>query len=113
MDSIGKSISGSASAYGPAGSRSPAGQTGELGGKRANIMKGYWKDPGATEASIDSMVIIAPVNQAFQDSEGYFYIVGRKDDLIKVKGHPELTRGGSRMCSWRQVTGRGGGSGST
>ena len=26
-------------------------------------------------------------DQAFQDSEGYYYIVGRKDDLIKVKGH--------------------------
>jgi long-chain acyl-CoA synthetase len=49
-------------------------------------MKGYWKDPGATkQVLVDGYYRTG--DQAFQDSEGYFYIVGRKDDLIKVKGH--------------------------
>jgi len=87
MDSIGKAIPGvTLRVMGPRGSEVQPGQTGELAAKGPNIMKGYWQDPGATkQVLIDGYYHTG--DQAFQDSEGYFYIVGRKDDQIKVKGH--------------------------
>jgi len=87
MDSIGKAIPGvDLRITDPTGAEVQPGQTGELWAKGPNIMKGYWKDPGATkQVLVDGHYRTG--DQAFQDSEGYFYIVGRKDDLIKVKGH--------------------------
>ncbi len=87
MDSIGKAIPGvNLRIMAPGGTEVQPGQVGELWVKGPNIMKGYWKDPGATkQVLMDGYYCTG--DQAFQDSEGYFYIVGRKDDLIKVKGH--------------------------
>jgi len=87
MDSIGKAIPGvNLRIMDPTGAEVQPGQTGELWAKGPNIMKGYWKDPGVTKQILMNGYYRTG-DQAFQDSEGYFYIVGRKDDLIKVKGH--------------------------
>lgn len=87
MDSIGKAIPGvNLRIMDPGGAEVQPGQVGELWAQGPNIMKGYWKDPGATNLVLmDGFYRTG--DQAFQDSDGYYYIVGRKDDLIKVKGH--------------------------
>ena len=87
MDSIGKAIPGvTLCVLDPRGNEVQAGQVGELVAEGPNIMKGYWRNPGTTKkVLIDQRYYTG--DQAFQDADGYFYIVGRKDDLIKVKGH--------------------------
>ena len=63
------------------------GAAGELLARGANIMQGYWKDPAATKAAIDRDGCYHTGDLAFKDKEGYFYITGRKDDLLKIRGH--------------------------
>ncbi|MDH4264247.1 MAG: long-chain fatty acid--CoA ligase [Deltaproteobacteria bacterium] len=62
------------------------GEVGELLFKGANAAKGYWKLPELTRESIrDGWVYTGDL--ARQDEEGYFYIVGRKKDLIITGGY--------------------------
>lgn len=92
MDSIGKAIPGVAlRVLNEEGKEVPRGQVGELVAAGTNIMKGYWKNPVATaKALIDGWYHTG--DQAYQDDEGFFYLVGRKDDLLKVGGHRVNTR---------------------
>jgi long-chain acyl-CoA synthetase len=87
MDSIGKAIpSVTLRVVDERANKVPVGQIGELVASGPNIMQGYWRDEEAT-----AKVICGPWyhtgDQAYQDEEGYFYVVGRKDDLLKVGGH--------------------------
>ncbi len=50
-----------------------------------SIMKGYFKDPGATAQTIRDGWIWTGDN-AYQDSDGYFYFVDRAKDMIKRAG---------------------------
>jgi acyl-CoA synthetase (AMP-forming)/AMP-acid ligase II len=87
MDSIGQAIPGvTLLVLDPAGNEAPPGQMGELVAAGPNIMQGYWKDPEGT-AKVLNGAWYHTGDQAYQDSEGYFYLVGRKDDLLKVGGH--------------------------
>ena len=62
------------------------GEVGELLFKGPNATKGYWKLPEQTAESIrDGWVHTGDL--ARQDEEGYFYIVGRKNDLIITGGY--------------------------
>ena len=61
-------------------------EVGELLFKGPNATKGYWKLPDQTAESMrDGWVHTGDL--AKQDGEGYFYIVGRKKDLIIVGGY--------------------------
>lgn len=60
-------------------------QIGELVVKTPSVMQGYWKNPEATqEKIIDGWLMTGDL--AYFDSEGYYYIVGRKDNMIIKAG---------------------------
>jgi acyl-CoA synthetase (AMP-forming)/AMP-acid ligase II len=50
------------------------------------VMKGYWNRPEETEQVLkDGWLATGDI--AKMDEDGYFYIVGRKKDLIKASGY--------------------------
>lgn len=62
------------------------GEVGELIVRGPNVMKGYYKMPEETAATIrDGWLYTGDL--ARMDEEGYFYIVDRKKDLILVGGY--------------------------
>ena len=87
MDSIGKAIPGvRLRVLDKEGREVPIGETGELVALGDNIMQGYWKDPEATAKVLDQNGYHTG-DLCHQDEEGFFYLVGRRDNLIKVGGH--------------------------
>jgi long-chain acyl-CoA synthetase len=60
----------------------PPGEVGELVARGENVMEGYWKDPEAT-AQVLRPEGLRTRDLAQMDAEGYVWIVGRKDDVIK------------------------------
>jgi acyl-CoA synthetase (AMP-forming)/AMP-acid ligase II len=62
------------------------GQTGELVASGPNIMQGYWKDEKATHAALTQNGYHTG-DIGYQDEEGFFHLVGRKDNLLKAGGH--------------------------
>jgi len=87
MGSIGKAIPGvTMRVLDDRGSEVPVGQTGELVGAGSNIMQGYWRNPEATTT------VLSPDGYhtgdfGYQDPDGFFYVTGRRDELLKVGGH--------------------------
>ncbi|KAL3419965.1 4-coumarate-CoA ligase-like protein 2 [Phlyctema vagabunda] len=68
----------------------PAGERGEIWVQGPNIMKGYWRNPGATrETLVDDRDgrWLRTGDIAFINPSGYFFIVDRIKELIKVKGN--------------------------
>ncbi|KAL1138557.1 hypothetical protein AAG570_008620 [Ranatra chinensis] len=63
-----------------------AGEVGEMCFKGPQVMKGYYKNPKATRETIDEGGWLHTGDMGYFNKEGTFYIVGRKKDLIKVKG---------------------------
>jgi long-chain acyl-CoA synthetase len=59
----------------------PIGQIGELVVRGPNVMKGYWRNPQAT-AEVMRNGWFHTGDIAYQDEDGYFYIVDRKKDMI-------------------------------
>lgn len=87
VDSIGKAIPGvTLKVLDESGNEVPPGQTGELTASGPNIMRGYWKDPETTARVLDENGYHTG-DLAYMDEEGYLYLVGRKDNLLKVSGH--------------------------
>lgn len=67
------------------GEEVPPGEVGELIVKGPNVMKGYYKLPEETAATIkDGWLYTGDL--ARMDDEGYFYIVDRKKDMVIVGG---------------------------
>lgn len=64
----------------------PVGEVGELLFKGPNGTPGYWRLPEYTDERIRNGWI-ATGDLAFQDTEGYFYIVSRKHELIISGGY--------------------------
>ncbi|MCM2534293.1 AMP-binding protein [Neobacillus pocheonensis] len=63
----------------------PIGEPGEIIIKSPQVMKGYWKNPEETEKTIrDGWLHTGDIGK--MDSDGYFYIVGRKKELIITGG---------------------------
>ena len=62
------------------------GREGELAISGPQVMKGYWQRPDATAETIKSGWLLTG-DIAKMDEEGYFYIVGRKKDVIIAGGY--------------------------
>jgi len=60
-------------------------QPGELCLKGPHITVGYWKNPEENAKAIKDGWLLTG-DMARMDQDGYFYILGRKDDVIGVKG---------------------------
>ncbi|MCK5097876.1 MAG: acyl--CoA ligase [Desulfobacteraceae bacterium] len=88
LGSIGKAIAGvQLDIIGDNGKSIENGSTGELVAKGSNIMQGYWKNPEATYKALDSKSCYHTGDIAYKDNDGYFYLTGRKDNVLKVSGH--------------------------
>jgi amino acid adenylation domain-containing protein len=72
------------------GKRLGAGEIGELIVRGPHVMRGYWESPEATAQRFQTGEHgerICRSGDLFRmDEEGYFYFVGRKDDIIKSRG---------------------------
>jgi amino acid adenylation domain-containing protein len=66
-------------------------EVGELVVRGANVMQGYWNDPGETarvfrQGSRPGERLLYTGDLFRRDEEGFLYFVARKDDLIKTRG---------------------------
>ncbi|MFH1621678.1 MAG: long-chain fatty acid--CoA ligase [Candidatus Omnitrophota bacterium] len=62
-----------------------AGQVGEIIVKGPNVMKGYFDKPDATQETIkNSWLYTGDLGK--KDQDNYIYIVGRKKDMVNVRG---------------------------
>lgn len=73
------------------GNEVPVGETGEIcvklkDGVNNGIFKGYYRNEEATEAAF-SFGLYHTCDTAYKDSDGYFWYVGRVDDVIKSSGY--------------------------
>jgi long-chain acyl-CoA synthetase len=64
----------------------PPGETGELIVKGPQVMKGYWKKTEETSFALRNGWLYTG-DIATMDEDGYFYIVGRKKDMIIAGGY--------------------------
>jgi 4-coumarate--CoA ligase len=65
----------------------PVGQRGELWVRAPNIMKGYWRNPSATAATLTPDGWLKTGDICFVDENNRFAVVDRSKELIKVKGN--------------------------
>jgi len=69
------------------GREMPPGERGEICVKGPNIMKGYWKNPEATAASMTPDGYFRTGDGGYLDADGYVYIVDRIKDMILCGGY--------------------------
>ncbi len=65
---------------------SPIGQTGEIVVSGPNVMMGYWNQP-TDNAEVLRNGKLHTGDLAKQDADGYFWVVGRKKEIIKSGGN--------------------------
>lgn len=63
----------------------PPGEIGEVCIKSTAVMLGYYRDPEATAKKIRDGVLYSG-DKGYLDADGYLYLCGRADDLVKVSG---------------------------
>ncbi len=63
------------------------GERGEMCIKGANVMKGYWKNPQATEESMTPDGFFRTGDVGYMDEDGFIYIVDRTKDMILCGGY--------------------------
>lgn len=91
-DSVGRGIPNQQlMIVGEHGSPVTRGEIGELVVRGSHVMRGYWKMPTETAASLKPAGLPGEValhtGDLFrQDEDGFFYFVARRDDIIKCKG---------------------------
>lgn len=87
MESIGKAIPGvELKVLNEKGQESSTGEVGELVARGSNIMLGYLNKPEETDKALANGWYHTG-DRAYMDDEGFFFLVGRQDDLLKVGGH--------------------------
>lgn len=87
IDSIGKPIPGVRLTIRDEQGRELAdGEIGEIVASGSNIMQGYWQDGEGTAKVLDRYGYHTG-DLGYRDAEGFFYTVGRKDNLLKIGGH--------------------------
>ena len=87
IDSIGIPIPGTKiQVISPDGFFMKPGEVGEIVAQGDNIMLGYYKDETATNKVLDQHGYHTG-DLGYSDADGYLFLTGRKDDLIKVRGH--------------------------
>jgi acyl-CoA synthetase len=65
----------------------PAGEVGQIGGRGASLMLGYYDAQEATEDSFNSQGWFMTGDLGWVDEQGYIRITGRKKDVIIRGGH--------------------------
>jgi acyl-CoA synthetase (AMP-forming)/AMP-acid ligase II len=91
-DSVGKAIPGTEVwLEDDSGKRLGPGEVGELVVRGRHVMRGYWGDPRATAERFPPGPLpgerVCRTGDLFRtDEDGFFYFVGRKDDIIKSRG---------------------------
>jgi acyl-CoA synthetase len=65
----------------------PVGEIGQIGGRGASLMLGYFDDQAATEASFNAHGWFMTGDLGWVDADGYLRITGRKKDVIIRGGH--------------------------
>ena len=65
----------------------PIGDVGQIGGRGASLMLGYFNDQAATEDSFNASGWFMTGDLGYLDADGYIVITGRKKDLIIRGGH--------------------------
>src|SRR5262245_13886201 len=86
--SIGRPISGVELAVMDEANRElPAGSTGMLCARGANVMLGYWQDKTATAEVLGGDGWLRTGDLARRDDDGFFYLQGRANLLVKVQGY--------------------------
>jgi acyl-CoA synthetase (AMP-forming)/AMP-acid ligase II len=87
IDSIGRAIPGvTVKILDRQGQEVPQGAKGEVVAGGSNIMQGYWRDPEATAKALDHNGYHTG-DIGFMDADGFIFLDGRKDNLLKVGGH--------------------------
>jgi len=66
------------------------GEPGELLVRGKTVMRGYWKRPEATQSAFTNDGFLRTGDIGYIDSDGYCFIVGRKDDLI-IRGGQNIS----------------------
>lgn len=62
------------------------GERGEICVRGPNICLGYWRNEKATNETFDEEGFLSTGDVAIRDDKGWYWIVDRKKELIKVKG---------------------------
>ena len=87
IDSIGRAIPGvTIRILDEQGREVAQGANGEVVASGANIMQGYWRDPQATAKALDHHGYHTG-DVGYMDADGFIFLEGRKDNLLKVGGH--------------------------
>jgi acyl-CoA synthetase (AMP-forming)/AMP-acid ligase II len=64
----------------------PAGEEGEVLARGDSIMRGYWKNPAATQKVLrDGWLYTGDLG--YLDTDGFLFLTGRKSQMIKSGGH--------------------------
>jgi len=71
-----------ARAAGPGGVEMPAGEVGELWLRGSHVCLGYWNNPEATAAALDTDGWFHTGDLARRDQDGFYYIAGRQKDML-------------------------------
>jgi acyl-CoA synthetase (AMP-forming)/AMP-acid ligase II len=87
IDSIGRAIPGvTIKVLGPDGQETGIGEEGQIVGYGPNIMQGYYKDRETTDKVLINGGYYTG-DLGYKDKDGFIFTTGRKDNLLKVKGH--------------------------
>ena len=73
------------------GKRAPPKAVGELVIRGSHVMKGYWENPEATAKVLRPghypwENVLYTGDLFYADADGFLYFVGRKDDILKIRG---------------------------
>lgn len=69
------------------GSVLPPFEVGMLYARGENVMLGYWNDPEGTAKVLDDDGWLQTGDLAYLDDDGFFYLEGRANLLVKIQGH--------------------------